>query len=67
MIVTWVLIGIIGHKFGNTLDVTQYATRDECVAAAVAIDWEEWACFPVALPEGQAFTIVNNDALRVLP
>ncbi len=64
MITTWILIGILGHKFSNDMDVTSYATQDLCVAAANELDWEEWACFPVASPEGQQFTIINNDPVR---
>jgi hypothetical protein len=60
MVIWWVLIGQTGHKFSDELEVTGYATQDECVQAAKDRHWDQWACFTISLPEGQPFVVVND-------
>lgn len=58
--ITWVLITLSTGKFSESLHVEGYPSQIECVAHAKTSHSEEWACFPVSLPEGVEFRATNK-------
>lgn len=63
LVIWWVLVAEHGGKFEDELEVMGYTTAQQCQSAADNTKhWDQWACFPISLPEGQPFVVINNDS-----
>lgn len=60
LVIWWVLITISTGKFSEDLNVQGYSSFVECVQAGQTSGKEEFSCFTVSLPEGEAFQWYNS-------